>query len=206
LCHHQNNCQRYNLKILSKFATSAVSFLLLYIIGEEISDNYGQMYTAKNFKERQKVLKEQYKFECICVACSENWPLIGQLKEAARDDPDDKTFSRFSKICCKNCSKTIRRPSSSWMPFSPIQTCLVCGETTDFHKDIPLKALQEAASNATATLIKGKWTEGLEHAIIVESLATKHFAMPVLEVVDAQIAISKCMWLRYGSMRLIKMI
>jgi hypothetical protein len=160
------------------------------------------MYTVENITKRQNVLKDHYKFECICVACTENWPSLVKMKSAAKDDPDDKKFSRFPGIRCKNCSKTIRRSAASSEPFNPILTCLACGETTDVNKDIPLKELKKAAANATALLLKGQWTEGMEHAIKVESLTTKYFAMPVLEVVDVQIAIWKSMWLRYGSMRL----
>ena len=45
--------------------------------GEEICENYGLMYTMKELKERQKITKDHYKFDCACLPCAEDWPLLG---------------------------------------------------------------------------------------------------------------------------------
>ena len=63
--------------------------------GEEISENYGLMFTIKNFKERQEILNDHYKFECICKACLENWPLLDSMKSDKINDPTDSTMDRF---------------------------------------------------------------------------------------------------------------
>ena len=63
--------------------------------GEEISENYGLMFTVKNFKERQDILKDHYKFECICKACLENWPLLDAMKADRINDPTDSRMDRF---------------------------------------------------------------------------------------------------------------
>ena len=60
------------------------------------------------------------------------------------------------------------------------------------------------SSQALKCLIKGQWEEGLELAKKTEFLATRHFTQPVLEWVQVQIAIWKCLWLKFGSMKLVK--
>ncbi len=42
------------------------------------------MFTAKTRLERQKVLSEHYKFDCICVACQEDWPTMKLMKNQVR--------------------------------------------------------------------------------------------------------------------------
>ena len=63
--------------------------------GEEISENYGLMFTVKDFKARQEILNDHYKFECICKACLENWPLLDSMKADKINDPSDSTMDRF---------------------------------------------------------------------------------------------------------------
>ncbi len=57
--------------------------------GEEICENYGLMFTSKPLAARKRVLKEHYKFDCICECCSENWPTLGDLKDMERDDQNE---------------------------------------------------------------------------------------------------------------------
>lgn len=66
--------------------------------GEEICENYGLMHTAKDLNERQKILKEHYKFDCTCQPCNENWPLLTDMKEELRGDPNDSRMNRFPGI------------------------------------------------------------------------------------------------------------
>uniref|UniRef100_A0A336KZJ6 Protein-lysine N-methyltransferase SMYD4 n=1 Tax=Culicoides sonorensis TaxID=179676 RepID=A0A336KZJ6_CULSO len=47
--------------------------------GEEIGENYGPIFTQNAREERQLQLKQQYKFECRCQPCEENWPLFKQM-------------------------------------------------------------------------------------------------------------------------------
>lgn len=70
------------------------------------------MYTIKEIRERQKILSEHYKFECICVPCANNWPLLSTLKEEAKSDPNDERFSRFPCLKCTQCGQTLKRDES----------------------------------------------------------------------------------------------
>jgi SET and MYND domain-containing protein 4 len=47
--------------------------------GEEISENYGPIFTMKKREDRQFTLKDQYKFDCRCPACTNNWPLYKEM-------------------------------------------------------------------------------------------------------------------------------
>jgi hypothetical protein len=89
-------------------------------------------------------------------------------------------------------------------PFSPVQTCLVCGKSTNLLQDIPLEAIKKISSEACETLVRGQWSKGLELAQKTEEMVKKHFSLPVLEVTQVQISIWKCLWLVHGSMRLVK--
>ena len=114
-------------------------------------------------------------------------------------------MNRFIGIKCGHCGETIKRKSDNPIePFNSQKTCLVCGKTTDLFKDVPLPDLKSISSKALNALVKGQWEEGLELAKKTELLATKHFTLPVLEWVEVQVAIWKCLWLKFGSMRLVK--
>lgn len=43
--------------------------------GSELSDNYGAVYAVQSGAERRAKLRNQYYFECQCVACVRDWPL-----------------------------------------------------------------------------------------------------------------------------------
>jgi hypothetical protein len=47
--------------------------------GEMIAENYGPIFTQTPRVERQASLKSQYKFDCICVPCTEDWPLFKNM-------------------------------------------------------------------------------------------------------------------------------
>jgi hypothetical protein len=46
-----------------------------------IAENYGQIFTQTPQAERQAVLKSQYKFDCLCVPCIEDWPLFNNMSQ-----------------------------------------------------------------------------------------------------------------------------
>jgi len=63
--------------------------------GEEVSENYGQVFYFKTKAERQKELSGRYWFKCDCRACCEDWPLLkennkmlwkGDKNESALED------------------------------------------------------------------------------------------------------------------------
>ena len=83
-------------------------------------------------------------------------------------------------------------------------TCLVCGAETDLASNIPLNEIKNLSSTSIEALIRGQWREGIEAAARCDYLVDKHLSQPLLEIADVQVAIWKCMWLKFGSMRLVK--
>lgn len=57
--------------------------------GEEISENYGQIFTTTPESERKRKLRLQYFFDCNCEACREHWPLLEKI---------DPTILRFNSL------------------------------------------------------------------------------------------------------------
>lgn len=56
-----------------------------------VYDNYGPLYTTVNKNDRYKYLYERYRFDCICNACFNDFPLYRDL------DPNE------FKIICRGC-------------------------------------------------------------------------------------------------------
>lgn len=64
--------------------------------GQEVCENYGQVFYFKPREERRKELSSRYWFDCECPACREDWPLLkentqvrwrgGKAKESALED------------------------------------------------------------------------------------------------------------------------
>merc|ERR1712059_109992 len=64
--------------------------------GQEVCENYGQVFYFKPREERRKELSARYWFNCECPACREDWPLLkentqvrwrgGKAKESALED------------------------------------------------------------------------------------------------------------------------
>eukprot|EP00090_Calanus_glacialis_P007248 TRINITY_DN15692_c0_g1_i1.p1 TRINITY_DN15692_c0_g1~~TRINITY_DN15692_c0_g1_i1.p1 ORF type:complete len:671 (-),score=156.98 TRINITY_DN15692_c0_g1_i1:49-2061(-) len=48
-------------------------------VGEEVTDCYGFHYTSLSKAERQRRIKKWFNFECHCLACSKNFPVMANL-------------------------------------------------------------------------------------------------------------------------------
>ncbi|CAG9855188.1 unnamed protein product [Phyllotreta striolata] len=67
---------RYNIK--SKMVVRTIKPIKA---GEIIYENYGPLYTSTQMEERQKILQNNYWFECLCTPCVERWPMYKEMKE-----------------------------------------------------------------------------------------------------------------------------
>lgn len=43
-------------------------------VNDVIGENYGPLFTQVARDERRQQLKSQYKFDCICTPCQDDWP------------------------------------------------------------------------------------------------------------------------------------
>lgn len=93
-----------------------------------IGENYGPLFTEIQKKERQRILNEQYWFECACEACEFEWPTIAQMNN----------LSDIKLRCTNNkCSRPISiDPNANHF----LVKCASCSQLINMFK--PLKALQ----------------------------------------------------------------
>ncbi|XP_063394307.1 SET and MYND domain-containing protein 4 [Cydia fagiglandana] len=112
--------------------------------GEEVSENYGPIFTTVPKAERQSQLKEQYWFDCTCTPCRENWPLYEEMTE---------NYMRFKCDSDRPCPNVIAVPydAKEFM----IQ-CGLCLQYTNIMKG--LKSLQD--TDMLYRLGKGAMEEG----------------------------------------------
>ena len=47
--------------------------------GQEVAENYGYAFYLKTRSERRKELSARYWFDCRCLSCVQNWPLLDKL-------------------------------------------------------------------------------------------------------------------------------
>lgn len=64
--------------------------------GDQLFDNYGYHFTNVAKSYRRMELLKQYRFECGCEACKNNWPLLSELKVS------DRICLNRAKKCCRD--------------------------------------------------------------------------------------------------------
>ncbi|XP_038216468.1 SET and MYND domain-containing protein 4-like [Zerene cesonia] len=68
--------------------------------GDTVSENYGPHFLVRSLKERRRSLACRYWFNCQCVACKEDWPMLKQMNNI--------TYLRCPNIACN--SKFLANP------------------------------------------------------------------------------------------------
>ena len=85
--------------------------------GDPIVDNYGFIYAVQKKQDRQQHIKEQYCFDCSCIACVNNWPLYQDLENTTPTLKCRKCERPLAneKSACNNCNlqKTFLMQQSS---------------------------------------------------------------------------------------------
>ncbi|XP_065209611.1 SET and MYND domain-containing protein 4-like [Planococcus citri] len=129
--------------------------------GEMIAENYGPIFTETEKIERQRVLREQYWFECHCEACTNNWPTMSDMSH------EENIRFRCTKKDCRslilvnqNCDNFIAK-------------CDACSENNNILK--ALKSLQE-------TNEKFKMAQTLMRLEKVDDVLD--IALPILNLLD----------------------
>lgn len=62
--------------------------------GEEVAENYGYAFYLKPRPERRKELEARYWFQCRCVACEKNWPLLNKLPTMGKNEAASEAFEK----------------------------------------------------------------------------------------------------------------
>lgn len=150
--------------------------------GEEISENYGQIFTTTPESERKRKLRLQYFFDCNCEACREHWPLLEEI---------DPTILRFKCETGKECGNVlpVRTDSNEFMI-----ECSKCGKCMNIFKG--LKALQETDAIfkiASRYLEQGNHREALKNYLKILKLLDETLALPIKDYHLCQQGVRLCM-------------
>lgn len=149
--------------------------------GEEISENYGPIFTTTPENERKRRLRVQYWFDCNCEACSGHWPLLEEL------DPTILRFKCETGLSCGNVL-LVRSDIHEFMI-----GCAKCGKSTNILKG--LKALQDTDALfkiASTNLEEGKNELALKAYLEILKLLDETLALPIRDYHVCQQGVRLC--------------
>lgn len=152
--------------------------------GEEISENYGPIFFHSGREDRKERLKKQYWFDCACIPCQENWPLMHEMGD------DHLNFK------CAVCSGSCLFSTSATNPMLRCQ----CGTPVPVLQT--LKAITESEilhEKAKDAMASGKLALAQEQYSKYLTLLDKHLAPPYPDYYKIQQSIWKCIWMRFGN-------
>ncbi|XP_012543048.1 SET and MYND domain-containing protein 4 [Monomorium pharaonis] len=149
--------------------------------GEEISENYGPIFTTTPEIERKRKLRVQYWFDCNCEACSGHWPLLDEL---------DPTILRFKCETGPSCGNVllVRNDTNEFMI-----GCAKCGKSTNILKG--LKALQDTDvlfRVASTNLEEGRNKHALKAYLEILKLLDETLALPIRDYHVCQQGVRLC--------------
>lgn len=147
--------------------------------GEEVTENYGPCFTTTGKSERVRTLKEQFWFDCECIACAEDWPTF------------EKMSNDGMRFRCENCGSYICRVDEN---MGLLFKCGRCLGGVNVLKS--LKSLQDSETNykkALQFIEKGDESNGL--GILLENIALleRYLMPPLKELHMCQEHVRKCL-------------
>ncbi|XP_076232115.1 protein-lysine N-methyltransferase SMYD4 [Calliopsis andreniformis] len=149
--------------------------------GEEISENYGPIFTTTPETQRKRTLRWQYWFDCNCEACSGHWPLLNDI---------DPTILRFKCETGPECGNVllVKTDTNEFMI-----NCSKCGKSTNLLKG--LKALQDTDTLfkvASRNLEEGRHQEALKSYLEILKLLDETLALPIRDYHLCQEGVRLC--------------
>ncbi|KAJ0180971.1 hypothetical protein K1T71_003056 [Dendrolimus kikuchii] len=150
--------------------------------GEEISENYGPIFTTVLKEKRQADLKDQYWFDCNCVPCKENWPSYAEMTE---------NYMRFKCDSDRPCSNVVAVPYDC-KEF--MVQCGLCQQYTNILKG--LKSLQDTEMLyrlGRAAMEVGKYGDAMKKYIEVLKLYDATLSPPYRSYYDCVQDLRRCM-------------
>ncbi|KAG7209348.1 hypothetical protein KM043_015449 [Ampulex compressa] len=150
--------------------------------GEEISENYGPIFTTTPMAERKRKMRMQYWFDCNCEACAGNWPLLEDI------DPTILRFKCETGSACGNVLP-VKTDTNEFMI-----RCPKCGKSTNILKG--LKALQDTDALfkvATQNLQEGQHENALKSYLEILKLLDETLALPIRDYHLCQQGVRLCM-------------
>ncbi|XP_011498185.1 PREDICTED: SET and MYND domain-containing protein 4 [Ceratosolen solmsi marchali] len=150
--------------------------------GNEISENYGPIFTEVEEDERKRVLRMQYWFDCDCEACKDHWPLLKNI---------DSNILRFKCSTGSSCANILSINMDSETFIIP---CSKCGRNTNIIKG--LKALQDTDmlyKMATNNIKSGNHKDALNQYLKILNILDETLALPMKDYHICQQGIRQCM-------------
>lgn len=150
--------------------------------GEEISENYGPIFTTTPEAERKRTLRMQYWFDCKCEACTGHWPLLKEI---------NPKILRFKCDTGKECGNVLPVPldTNEFMI-----RCYKCGNNTNILKG--LKVLQDTEALYTIgeqNLETGKILDALQAFLKILKLLDEILALPISDYHLCQERVRLCL-------------
>ncbi|KAI4487055.1 hypothetical protein M0802_012078 [Mischocyttarus mexicanus] len=150
--------------------------------GEEISENYGPIFTTMPEGERKRNLRVQYWFDCKCEACTGHWPLLEDI---------DPTIFRFKCDSGKSCGNvlSINTNTNEFMI-----NCSKCGKSTNLLKALnALKDTDKLFKVASNHLENGHHDKALESYLNMLKLLDETLTLPIRDYHLCQQGARLCM-------------
>ena len=125
--------------------------------GEQVTENYGPIFTASRREERRATLASQYWFQCQCICCQEDWPTFENM---AND-----MFSFRCRFCHRSLGK-----SNDETALGLLLECRYCSRPTNILKS--LKDLQASEGEYTRAMdFMAKGRESAAVGILLQNIA-----------------------------------
>ncbi|XP_012257200.2 SET and MYND domain-containing protein 4 [Athalia rosae] len=162
--------------------TMVVHALMMIRPGEEVSENYGPIFTVTPQNERKRKLRLQYWFDCSCKACEGNWPLLEEI------NPRILRFRCESGEACSNILPVSTESNEFMVP------CPKCKKSTNILKG--LKALQDTDAIfkvASRHLENGEHQKALNGYFDILKLLDEHLALPLRDYHLCQQGVRLCL-------------
>lgn len=152
-------------------------------MGEEIFDCYGPLYLTEGRADRMNKLQTQYLFRCNCIACTENWPLFGDLRKLPL------------KYKCSGCLCALTIDGKG---LNGKIKCPYCDHVTDMKKLVNSLSVHKERFSLAKTSILAEVFEPFDkdmESIICEYIKICHIAYldPCMVSVEAQ-EVLKLFW------------
>lgn len=179
--------------------------------GEEVSDNYGPIFTFESQEKRHNKLKSQYWFDCRCQACVEHWPDLENidptvLKYAGLNciKLSHKLHDRIHRFKCPTGSKCGNVITMKINANRFLMDCPKCQQNINVMKN--LKSLQDTdhlRSLAEDHLKRGNIHQALNHYYQVLNILDNVLVLPIKDYHVCQQEVRSCL-LTYGNVYQLK--
>lgn len=129
-------------------------------------------------------MKKQYWFECQCIPCQENWPLMHEMS------------TNSLNFKCNMCGGSVAFSTASTNPM------LRCSCGTPVPVLQALKAISETdmlSEKAKQAMDMGKLAEAQDIYSKYLIKLDKHLSPPYPDYYKIQQSIWKCIWMRFGN-------